>query len=111
MRRTPCAAINAPLLSPIRIRITHPCHPLFGTDVEFRRGPRTRCQSWIFIEIPGCGGRMVPVGWTSLATPDSYAELAPPPLLRLDALRELVELISQSRRQALCEGGRDRGSL
>ena len=53
---------------------------------------------------------MVLVDWTSLATPDSYAELAPPPLLRLDALRELVVLISQSRRQALGGGGGDRGS-
>lgn len=68
--------------------------------MEFVKGPKTRSEGWIFVELPGGELRRIPKTWTSLAPVDPYQLLSSPPALRLEALRELVEWVAARKRCA-----------
>lgn len=70
--------------------VTHPCPSFSGMEVQFLRGPKTCSDRSVIVELPAGERRLLPRAWTSLAEPDAYALLRAPPLLRLEALLELV---------------------
>ena len=93
VQTSPSDSNNAPRSVTRRIRLTNPCDPLAGAEVEFVQGPRTRSDDWVLVKLPGGELRMVRKTWTSLVPEDGYELLAQRPLLKLEALRELADWI------------------
>jgi hypothetical protein len=61
------------------------------------QGPKTKSPDWVLLALPDGELRKVRKAWTSLAPEDPYQLLSQRPLLRLEALRELAEWVSNRR--------------
>jgi hypothetical protein len=72
VQTSPSDSNNAPRSVTRRIRLTNPCDPLAGAEVEFVQGPRTRSDDWVLVKLPGGELRMVRKTWTSLVPEDGY---------------------------------------
>jgi len=75
---------------------------LRGQALQFFRGPKTRSPEWVFLHTPGGELRKIPKAWTSLVPAiDPYDLFPSPPLLRLEALKKLANLVAsrKSRRR------------
>jgi len=59
------------------------------------KGPKTRSERSVLVELPSGERRRMPTAWTSLAPEDPYGLLSERPLLRLDALMELAEWVER----------------
>ena len=83
--------------------ITHPCHPLHGKRVQVLCTCRS-LDATLIVRFPDGFRAYVPIAWTDLASPPEHDPRTDPlPLLDLDGLRQVVQLIDHMR----CRDGFD----
>lgn len=78
--------------------ITHPYHPLFGQQVEIVR-VRRGVDPDLIVRLPDGHHAAIAMSWTS-SSPPSPRDTPPsatPPLLDLNGLRQIVQLIDHMR--------------
>ena len=77
------------------MKIIHPYHPRCGETVEIHRVIRGEVDPDFIIRLPDGLYAAISASWTDYAGPSSQPPTDPPPLLNLEGLRDIAELIQR----------------
>jgi hypothetical protein len=82
------------------VKIIHPYHPRCGETVEIQRMIRGGVDPDFIIRLPDGLYGAISASWTDYAGPSAQAPTDPPPLLDLEGLRQIAELVRRFRVQS-----------